>query len=456
VQLLPDDRTTRGDWFLGYGVERHVLCAQNYRFDREGGPASGFAVRFSTTDPKEPGRLWVSAKRTDDPAALWDPARRLRLPANRDDRGEQYPLGQGPDLLLDCAMPAGEHVLSLYFVNDHHYYEPNRRYTIEIRENGGLLLLADVRDFGGGVYKRFRVEGPRELQVRMRRDASLNVILQGVFLEPVYRQRPLPRVAGIRPAASAVAPLWRRCEALRAEGRWREAEAVFAEFAKTVPPDDIGQVLAALAADDPPGFAVPDGRGRLYPLGRHPLDRLWERLLGRPGGLSTAELAAAIRSEGPCVTPQARLRALAALETGAGKEGTPIDLELRVVAARRLLACGGDREAADILRRCLAQPGRADLRHEAAVGLLKLADRTATSAAEVQAVWKDCDSVLADAGVDVRDAAVLHAATAFAATGDPVAALAMLQRHSRPAAWQGLAQAWDKQAKAKDADGATP
>ena len=257
VQALPDDRTTRGDWFLGYGVERYLLCAQNYRLDRVGGRTADFAVRFATTDPKEPGRLWVSAKQTDDPAALWDPVRRLRLPANRDDRGEQCPLGKGPDLLLDCAIPAGEHVLSLYFVNDHHYYEPNRRYTVEIRGNDALLALADVRDFGGGVYQRLRVEGPRRLQVRIRRDASMNVLLQGVFLDPVYAPRVLPGALGARrspgshkastSAASPVA-LWHRCEAFRGEARWREAEAAFAEFAKTVPEWALGPLLRELAA----------------------------------------------------------------------------------------------------------------------------------------------------------------------------------------------------------------
>jgi hypothetical protein len=568
VQPLPDDRTTRGDWFLGYGVERYVLCAQNYRFDRSGGPATGFTVRFSTSDPKEPSRLWVSAKRTDDPAALWDPVRRLRLPANRDDRGEQVPLGQGPDLLLDCAIPAGEHVLALYFVNDHHYYEPNRRYTLEVREDGALLCLADVRDFGGGVYKRFRVEGPRDLRLRIRRDASLNVLLQGVFLDPVHRPRPLPEAAAetgrcpeprrganrhasadpsgmpgaadlaegrggtadsatpprpaeavlaqeavqserpsailpfrlrrtanapgggvqasaalplptwtpaagrihrgvrgasqvLRPpeapsAASASATLWQRCETLRAGGHWREAEAAFAEFAKTVPAEAIGPLLVALAAGDQPGFDTPDGRGRLYPPGRHPLDRLWERLLADTDTLPDADLAAVVRLEQPWVTPQARLWALAALEAQADPAARPLDPELRLIASRRLLAAGWDREAAEVLRRCLNQPGRPDLRHEAALGLLKLAGRTGANAAEVQALWQTCVPVLADAPGHVRDAGVLHSASALAASGDPTAAVARLQQHSHPATWQGLARVWSDPTKALNPAGTTP
>ena len=180
---IPDDRETHGDWFLGYGRNHHVLCAHNYRQDIEGGIGPELDLAFSTADPKEPSRLWVSAEATADPAALWNPRRRARVPANRDDRGEQYPIGQGPDLLVDATIPDGRHILSLYFVNDHRYHESNRRYTLEIRSGDRLLALADIRDFGTGLYKRFLVQGSLPLRLRLRRDASMNVLLQGVFLD---------------------------------------------------------------------------------------------------------------------------------------------------------------------------------------------------------------------------------------------------------------------------------
>ena len=235
LAVLPDDRTTRGDWAIGYGRSHYILCAQNYLTDREGGAGPRLQVRFSTTSPKEPGRLWVSAKRTDDPAALWDPARRTHLSANRDDRGEQFPIGKGPDLILDCKAPAGEHILSLYFVNDHHYYEPSRCYTIDVRDGDSLLALAEVSHFGGGVYKRFRVTGPRDLRMRIRRDLSLNVLLCGVFLDPVPEARALPQ-AVVRQSwrrqdtLSRIRVAWERSEQLRAKAKFRASEDAFDEL----------------------------------------------------------------------------------------------------------------------------------------------------------------------------------------------------------------------------------
>jgi len=516
VQALPDDRTTRGDWFLGYGTERYILCAQNYRLDRAGGPLDEFAVRFSTTDPKEPGRLWVSAKRTDDPAALWDPAHGLRLPSNRDDRGEQYPVGNGPDLLLDGAIPAGMHILSLYFVNDHHYYEANRRYTVQVCEGDAVLALADVRDFGGGVYKRFRVAGPRGLRIRIRRDASMNVLLQGVFLDRLYEVRPLPQAvvdAGLGPTtppgdrgpaaavpthdqpsvgvspsgsagppASAAAmgalyparpsaaadmlrgvrgasqvpragsgaaipaaipePLWRHAEALRADGRWRAAEAVSAEFAKAIPDWAVEPLLRELAAAAPPGAEEAEGRYRLYPSGRYPLDLLWDRRFHGDTPLTVAELAAVVRSREPFVTPLARRIALAALEAHAVAAGRTVDPDLLMAAARRFQAAGWDPDAEGLLRRCLAPTCRPDLRQEAAIGLLRVAGNRQAPAPAVQALWQECDAVLATAPGALRDIGVVHAAAALADSGDRAAALAMLAQHSNPTLREAMARPW--------------
>lgn len=199
VVALSDDRTTRGDWAMGYGGRHYTLCAQNYVLDRESGVGDGFRCSFATTDPDEPGRLWVSSATSNDPAALWDPVRRARVPANRDDFGEQRALGAGPDLLLSVDIPRGTSVLSLYFVNDSNYYEPNRRYTIALNDGrGSLVAISDVADFGGGVYKRFAVSGPLELNVRIWRNLSENTILAGVFLDELtpLRPGPCPMLAG--------------------------------------------------------------------------------------------------------------------------------------------------------------------------------------------------------------------------------------------------------------------
>lgn len=286
VEVLPDDRTTRGDWPLGYGREHYILCAQNFILDRSGGPGPRLQVRAGTTDPGEPSRLWVSQREDDDPVALWDPFVRTHRPANRDDYGEQYPIGGGPDLVLALEVPEGAHVLSLYFANDYNYYEPNRAYTITV-EDEGLAAVTEVRDFGGGVYKRFAVTGPASLRVHIWRNTSLNTLLSGVFLDPVPSPDLNPPVAPAtacttptllarcRPVAGVVAadPMaalaetdaliqalrtapphpdvsWALAELLHARGHHREAEGAFdayqASLADDIAPAELPGVYDAL------------------------------------------------------------------------------------------------------------------------------------------------------------------------------------------------------------------
>jgi len=192
IFVLPDDRTTRGDWYLGYGTRHYVLCAQNFLFDRAGGPGPKLEYKVHTTDPDEKSRLWVTAKEDPDPAALWDPVNRVYRPANRDDYGEQYPIAAGPDLLIDAQIPAGDHILSFYFVNDHNYYEPSREYTVALETAEETLAITDVAAFGGGVYKRFAVRGPLALTVHIWRNLSMNTLLSGMFLDSIEPLSPPP------------------------------------------------------------------------------------------------------------------------------------------------------------------------------------------------------------------------------------------------------------------------
>ncbi|MDY0176794.1 MAG: hypothetical protein RBT25_07870 [Lentisphaeria bacterium] len=209
---LRDDRSTRGCWPLGYGADFHLLAAQNFITDRKGGAGPAMPCRFRTTDPKEKSRLWVTRLRDEDPVALWNPHEKSHTSANRDDYGEQYPLGNGPDLLMSCEIPAGRHVLALYFANDYNYYESQRAYTISVTDaDRRLLCLAPVRDFGGGLYKRFAVQGPARLEFRIWRNMSINVILTGVFLDE-WRLPVLPPCLTI---AGQDEPLAKHYESLR-------------------------------------------------------------------------------------------------------------------------------------------------------------------------------------------------------------------------------------------------
>ncbi|MDD3695869.1 MAG: hypothetical protein PHG44_07870 [Lentisphaeria bacterium] len=196
IALLRDDRSTRGRWPLGYGMDFHLLAAQNFITDRKGGAGLAMPCRFRTTDSKEKSRLWVTRLRETDSVALWNPHEQSHTSANRDDYGEQYPLGNGPDLLMACDVPAGRYVLALYFANDYNYYESQRVYTVSVTDAGGrLLCLAPVRNFGGGLYKRFAVQGPTRLEFRIWRNMSINVILSGVFLDEWRLPAPPPSLA---------------------------------------------------------------------------------------------------------------------------------------------------------------------------------------------------------------------------------------------------------------------
>jgi hypothetical protein len=195
VRYLGEDRATQGDWYTYYGSEAFVLCAQQAPDNISGG--EGLTVTPSTGNPKEPAKKWVSTGTDDHPATLYNPVSRVRRPANWDDRGEAYPRGQGPDLWLDVSVPAGEHRLSLYFVNDHCYYEPDRVYTVSVYDDAGRHQAGtEVRWFVNGVYKQFAVAGPAKLRVLIARDLSMNVLLSGVFLDSLQPKATQPPAAG--------------------------------------------------------------------------------------------------------------------------------------------------------------------------------------------------------------------------------------------------------------------
>lgn len=248
--VLPDDRTTRGDWYSYYGSEAFVLCAQQSPNDIGGG-SRDFWVKPATLSDDEPFRLWISVADDDDPAALYNPVSRVRRSANWDDHGEQVEIGGGPDLLLRIGVPEGHHVLSLYFANDHNYYEPNRCYTLSVTDAGGeLLAVTDVEDFGGGVYKQFEVTGPRQLRVHIWRNLSLNTLVSGVFLDGVQPPMSVPSVVADGDATEAWAR-WQEARCLhRGAAAEREAfEALVDRVRRTASPDELSDWLDGLAMD---------------------------------------------------------------------------------------------------------------------------------------------------------------------------------------------------------------
>jgi tetratricopeptide (TPR) repeat protein len=474
---LPDDRETHGDWHLGYGTEYYVLCAHNYVQDITGGPGPKLKLSFSTTDPKEPSRLWVSQKATDDPAALWDPRRRVRFPANRDDRGEQYAIGDGPDLLMGTVLPAGQHILSMYFVNDHHYYEANRRYTLEIRQDGKLLGMADVRDFGVGVYKRFLLSGPGKLDVRFRRDASMNVLLQGVFLDRVPELDSLPamplagnssqeRVYGLlaqrlafepnellshtsplvaaattRPQDGKQSRAWGYYShrLLVAAGRPRAAYAAFSEFARALPAEAIVPVAQYLATRMQSHDHLLRMRTTEWLPGQHPLDllnaRWFDSILPQTPADDTAaklqpDAVAALKSiataQEPQSTPFAQKHALEILDR---LSPDSVSADFLCSMGTELKSVGDTAQAASVLQRALAGGPDERTRFRAAQALLIVGPKAGLSLADTRSLYAEALQLAKHRHDDHAIPSIhLHAANAVASHGSYQEAIDILNQ----------------------------
>ncbi|MFQ6097699.1 MAG: hypothetical protein ACE5O2_08220, partial [Armatimonadota bacterium] len=182
---LGEDRQTQGDWRI-YGRDAFILCASNGLTDLCGGTRwpFGFRAYLGTGDKI----WWWSGGDDAHPSMLYNPSKGRVGACNWDDGGEKQQVAAGPDMLLDLDIPAGRFRLSLYFVNDHSYFEPNREYTVYLldREADGKVLAAcPVRDFLQGVYEHFAVVGPRRITMRAFRKMSLNVIMTAVFLDEI-------------------------------------------------------------------------------------------------------------------------------------------------------------------------------------------------------------------------------------------------------------------------------
>ena len=338
VVPLSDDRTTRGYWPKGYGSACHVLCAQNFIVDVVGGAGPLLDYRLATTDPGEPGRLWVSRREDNDPAAVWNPMIRARRPANWDDHGEQVPIGQGPDLLISADVPEGGYVLSLYFANDHSFYEPSRQYAVSVTDAAGeLQAVTHVRDFGGGVYKRFAVVGPRALTFRIHRGLSLNTVVSGVFLDHLTPPRPQPH--SVEPARAEEASTLRGEYDAIAAAASQDALSAMGDGCRRVRElaEELEGVIARPADADP---GQPQG---------HPITHAAEywmlsecsRLLGRPSDSERSfdQYVGALRAQARGSSPVEFYGALA--RAIAGEPGS--EAFVRQVHRRRVLRPGDHR-----------------------------------------------------------------------------------------------------------------
>jgi len=201
---LSDDWQTQGDWFGRYGRGVGKLSAmQTIADDTIGQPDYTIEAQNGPHQTSDDGmRRWVDRERWDDPRVLYNPSLSYRREAEWDDHGETYPMAQeGPDVWIKIAVPEGSYRLSVYFFNKDGHVGPNRwrDYGLELKNHGNDVLeaycsptiaRARVRDFWGGVYKRFVIQGPHTYWLRVNRNDSFNTIVNGVFIDKLSTYGP--------------------------------------------------------------------------------------------------------------------------------------------------------------------------------------------------------------------------------------------------------------------------
>ena len=272
---LDDDWTTEGDWLGRYGRYWACLCATSSPSDYLWG--SGWElVRYALqSGPNRTDddslRYWIQWLYTQNPHVLELPSvyldsrvqRKLttwevnRRESEVDDHGETYPMTKdGPHIYCTLTVPPGLYYLSLYDFNKDGHDGSNRfrDYHVSIRPHPPEKNIGDIsgfanqpewtdgriRDFWGGVWKRFLVRGPVSLTVEINRNHSFNTILPAVMLDlvdenpPPYSGTPEQRLA------------WRNEKRQLLLSQWRPANTTHSVSAANAPEQAADEVFDAL------------------------------------------------------------------------------------------------------------------------------------------------------------------------------------------------------------------
>jgi hypothetical protein len=201
---IGEDWVTQGDWVGRYGQQHAILCAMNSPLNHEFTGYPPYRITGSIGQHRlgdDQLRHWVQWVRTDNRNSLYSPMIGTRRQAEWDDHGEAYPeTWEGPDLWITLDVPRGPHQFSIYFFNKEGYSgsERSRDYLVQLRsiantsaaaKEARVLASTRVRDFWGGVYKKFMVAGPKRYQINITRNYSPNAICSGVFIDRLQELR---------------------------------------------------------------------------------------------------------------------------------------------------------------------------------------------------------------------------------------------------------------------------
>jgi sugar lactone lactonase YvrE len=220
--LLPDWKT-QGTWTSRYGTTMGVCAAMAAPYDHVSGPRSPwfhYEVRIGEhAGDNDSTRYWVHWLSTTNPRALINKVNGGRRQSSWDDHGEAYPLPhEGPHLYINLKTPPGVWRVSLYFFNKDGHAGMNRvrDYEISIRDFSKSdarfqasreYARARVRDFWGGVWKRFELEGGRSYTIKIDDNWSFNTICSGIFIDAIEdpaAPAPRKRYFGFRDAQGHV------------------------------------------------------------------------------------------------------------------------------------------------------------------------------------------------------------------------------------------------------------
>ncbi|MDR0391873.1 MAG: hypothetical protein LBH59_08200 [Planctomycetaceae bacterium] len=218
VLTLNDDWRTKGDWIDRHGRYSTVLCAIRNGMNGYDGSfadavqfAGGIGQNFKAK--KDSLRHWIHWLQSDDKRVLQFSAEGGRRQSSWGDHKEVYPITlDGPHIYITCKMPAGRHLVSFYFFNKDGHDGKNklRDFILSAKvfklPNGffeklqneeayvePLFLQAPkgeqtrIKDFWGGVYKRFYVDVKEGEYAVFKVDShySFSTIVSGVFVDPV-------------------------------------------------------------------------------------------------------------------------------------------------------------------------------------------------------------------------------------------------------------------------------
>ncbi|MDR2644167.1 MAG: hypothetical protein LBC74_15400 [Planctomycetaceae bacterium] len=219
ILVLNDDWRTKGDWIDRHGSYSTVLCAMNggglnsYSgyFANNVQFASGIGRNFKAK--KDSLRHWIHWLESDDRRVLQYADHGGRRQASWDDHKEVYPITiDGPHIYITCQLPVGRHLVSFYFFNKDGHDGKNRLRDFIL--SAKILKLTDeffnklmteeayveplflqapkgeqtrIKDFWGGVYKRFYVDVKKNEYAVFKIDSNYSfcTIVSGVFVDPV-------------------------------------------------------------------------------------------------------------------------------------------------------------------------------------------------------------------------------------------------------------------------------